>query len=437
MSTKLWSGRFKKSLNQTVEKFNASISFDKRLFEHDIEGSIAHTSMLKKQELISQEEATVIQKGLLEIKQEIKNGTAQLNIAMEDIHMNIETLLKQKIGPIADKLHTARSRNDQVALDTKLFTKKESQEILKLLKNLCQSLKQKAAKHKNTLMPSFTHLQKAQVTTFGYHLQAYISMFKRDIKRLQNCLENLDECPLGAGACSGTTLPINRKFTAKTLGFSRPTNNTLDTVSDRDFVMEFIATCSIVMVHLSRISEELILWSSDLVKFIKLDDAFSTGSSLMPNKKNPDIPELIRGKSGRVFGNLITLLTVMKGLPLAYNRDMQEDKEPLFDTVDTTKNCLEIMAIFITSIKVNKATMAASLNNSNVLATDLVDYLIMQNLPFRKAHEIVGKIVAYSLQNDIPIEKIPLQTLKRYSPEIESNVYEIFCYKNAIKSRGM
>lgn len=435
MKEKPWSGRFQKSLHPEAERFNASIQFDARLYKQDIQGSIAHAQMLGKQNLISPEESQILINGLTHLKNELDSGNLQFNIAYEDIHRNIEALLEEKIGPLARKLHTARSRNDQVALDLRLFLRDEINLIISLLEENIKTLSTIANKQATTYLPGYTHLQRAQPVTLKQHLEAYKEMFTRDISRLESCLERMNFSPLGAGSLSGTSLNIDRKYTANTLSFTGIIQNTLDAVSDRDFALEFLSHASILAMHLSRLSEELILWASEEFSFINLDDAFATGSSLMPQKKNPDIPELIRGKTGRVYGNLIALLTTMKALPLAYNKDMQEDKEPIFDSIDTLKNSLRVLSPFLHSLTFNKEKMQASASKSYILATEIVDYLVSKNIKFRDAHEIASSLTLHAVQNQKYFNELSLETFKKFSEKFEADIFEFLTIESAIKRR--
>jgi argininosuccinate lyase len=419
MTAKLWGGRFEKNTEKVVENFTSSIDFDKKLYEEDITGSIAHVKMLAKTGIIADEEAAVIIDGLLEIKLEIQEGRFKFCAELEDIHMHIENRLAQKIGPVAGKLHSARSRNDQIALDMHLYVKKETDCIITLIQKLQEVILQLAKKHEQTVMPGYTHLQKAQPVTLSYHLKAYYHMFERDKERFSAARKGADIMPLGACALAGTTLPIDKEYTKENLGFSRIYENTMDAVSDRDFVIQFISCCSILMVHLSRLAEELVLWSTEEYNFIELDDAFATGSSIMPQKKNPDVPELIRGKSGRVFGNLMAVLAVMKALPLAYNRDMQEDKEALFDTAKTVSACLEVLPPLLSSMRIKKNSMKSAVEDSFADATDYAEYLVMKGMPFREAHEVVGKMVACCIQSKKRLKDLSIFELKNFSALFE------------------
>ncbi len=432
---KLWKGRFSKAENSLAEEFNASIEVDQRLYKEDITGSVAHAKMLAKQGILSNEEALSIESSLLEILKEIEAGKIQFTIEQEDIHMNIESILTERIGAAGKKLHTARSRNDQVAVDIRLYLKEEIRRILGLLSELNDTLTEIAKKNQDTIMPGYTHLQRAQPVTLAFHLLAYREMFRRDIRRFENCLEGTDSLPLGSGALAGTTYDTDRDYLAEVLGFSRICTNAMDAVSDRDFALEFLSCCSIAMMHLSRFCEELILWSSSEFKFIEMDDAFSTGSSIMPQKKNPDMAELIRGKTGRVYGDLMTLLTVMKGLPLAYNKDMQEDKQPVFDAGDTLKSSLEIFIRMIASMTVNQKAMENAVKSGFMNATDAADYLVSKGIPFRDCHEIIGRIVLYCIENEKAIEELSLEELKSFSDQFEEDIYQKIDIRSCIRAK--
>lgn len=415
MNKKLWGGRFEKETDALVEKFTSSIDFDKNLYNQDIIGSMAHARMLAKTGIISKEDAALIIKGLLEIKLEIEEGNFEFTSELEDIHMHIESRLTEKIGPVAGKLHTARSRNDQVALDLHLYVKERNGQVIRLLERLGGTLRKLAEKYADTAMPGYTHLQKAQPVTLGCHLKAYYYMLERDKERFYDAQKRADIMPLGACALAGTTLPADREYTKDILGFSKTYENTMDAVSDRDFVIEFLACAGLLMVHLSRMAEEIILWTTSEFDFAELDDAFATGSSIMPQKKNPDVLELIRGKAGRVFGNLMSMLTIMKGLPLAYNRDMQEDKEGLFDTAETICACLEVLPKVLLSMKFKKENMAKSLEDSFADATYYAEYLVKKGMPFRKAHEVVGKMVNYCIKKHKRLKDLSIMELKNFS----------------------
>ena len=390
---KLWAGRFQKETDTLVNNFNSSINFDARLYKQDIAGSIAHATMLGKQGIIEQAEADKIISGLKAILADIEAGEVEFTMDNEDIHMNIEAILTQRIGDTGKRLHTSRSRNDQVAVDFRLYVKEEIPTIINQVLDLEQVLIQKAEENLSTVMPGYTHLQRAQPTTFAHYMMAYANMFRRDVTRLEDCLERLDECPLGAGALATSTYPVDRQMTAKLLGFAKPTENSMDSVSDRDYAIEFLSACSILMMHLSRFAEEIILWCSWEFKYADLDDAYSTGSSIMPQKKNPDVAELVRGKTGRVYGDLMTLLTVMKALPLAYNKDMQEDKEPVFDAIDTVEMCLPVFGAMLQTLTIRPKNMAKAAAGGFINATDCADYLVKKGMPFREAYMIVGRLV--------------------------------------------
>ena len=432
---KLWGGRFASPTADSVEAFTSSIDVDARLYRHDIEGSIAHARMLARRRIISSREAQKIVRGLKTIQREIESGRFRFSSADEDIHMNIERRLIQKIGGVGGKLHTARSRNDQVALDMRLYLREEIKTILDALEGLKRELTRGAKRYLHIIMPGYTHLQKAQPVLFSHHLLAYVDMLDRDRERMSGCLERVNVLPLGSGALAGTTFPIDRAYAARLLGFPRISKNSIDAVSDRDFVLEFLSASAILFVHLSRLAEEMILWSSEEFAFIELPDRYCTGSSMMPQKKNPDVPELIRGKSGRVFGHLQALLTVMKGLPLAYNRDLQEDKVPLFDTVDTVKASLGMMRELIRKIKVKKDRMLAAARDGFMNATDLADYLASRGLSFRSAHALVGRVVRFCLDRHRRIEELSLNELKRFSPKIDKDVYVYLTAEAAVQRR--
>ncbi|MGL5694467.1 MAG: argininosuccinate lyase [Peptostreptococcaceae bacterium] len=428
---KLWGGRFRKEENELMEMFNKSFDFDKVLYKKDIEGSLAHVYMQVKCNLLTEEEGSIISKGLIDIEEDIENDNLLLEGNYEDIHSFVEVNLIQRIGEVGKKLHTARSRNDQVATDMRLFAKESTIEIIDLINNFKSTIKEVADKN-NHIMPGYTHLQRAQVVTFKHHLMAYYSMFDRDEKRLKNALEILDECPLGCGALAGTTHYIDREITKEKLGFKRVVNNFMDGVSDRDYLLELMSDFSIIMMHLSRLSEELILWSSQEFKFVEIDDLYTTGSSIMPQKKNPDGAELIRGKSGRVYGNLFSLLTVMKGLPLAYNKDMQEDKEGFFDSVDTIKMSVSIMEKMIYTLKVNHENMKKAVKHGFLNATEVADYLVKHGVAFRDAHSIVGSIVIYCEDNNKAIEELTLEELSKFSNVFSKDIYEFIDYENIL-----
>ena len=420
---KLWGGRFSTRTADSVEAFTASIAIDSRLYHHDIMGSIAHAKMLGKQRIIPLRDAQKIVRGLMAIEREIDSGKFEFSPADEDIHMNIERRLTEKIGAAGGKLHTARSRNDQVALDMRLYLRDEVTAILALLKTLQQDLAKAAKKNLDVIMPGYTHLQRAQPVLLSHHLLAYHDMFDRDRERYAGCLERINVMPLGSGAIAGTTFPIDRSYVAKLLGFPRISQNSIDAVSDRDFLLEFLSTSSILFVHLSRLADELVLWSSQEFAFVELPDGYCTGSSMMPQKKNPDVPELIRGKTGRVFGHLTAVLTIMKGLPLAYNRDLQEDKVPMFDGADTVKASVKIMGEIIRGLKVRRERMLVAALDGYMNATDLADYLVERDLPFRQAHEVSGKIVQRGIALGKRIEELSLAELREFSHKIDKDIY--------------
>ncbi|GGK07538.1 argininosuccinate lyase [Lentibacillus kapialis] len=428
---KLWGGRFRKEENKLMESFNSSLAIDKRLIYEDIIGSLSHVKMLVKTEILTETEGNKIIEGLNSILADIENEELFVSGDYEDVHSFVEVNLIKRIGEIGKKLHTARSRNDQIAVDMRLYAKKKSAEAIEAIELLQSSLKRKADENA-VMMPGYTHLQRAQVVTFKHHLMAYFQMLDRDRKRIENAQDLMNESPLGCGALAGTTHNINRDITANELNFDKPTDNLLDGVSDRDYLLELMSHFSIIMMHLSRLSEELILWSSQEFNFIEIDDAYSTGSSIMPQKRNPDSAELIRGKTGRVYGDLFSLLTTMKGLPLAYNKDMQEDKESFFDSIDTTLSCLEVMAPIIDTLKVNKEIMEKSVKNGFLNATDLADYLVKKGVYFRDAHSIVGSIVIFCEDNEKSIEELSLKELKSFSSEIKEDIYEYIDYHKSM-----
>ena len=433
--TKLWGGRFSQPTDKFVEEFTASVDFDRRLYHQDIRGSIAHARMLGKQGIIPIADVERIVHGLQEILTQIEEGKFDFRVSLEDIHMNIEARLSEKIGEAGKRLHTGRSRNDQVALDIRLYLRDEIVEISAYLDLLIDSLLFQAEENLDVIMPGYTHLQTAQPILFAHHMLAYVEMFTRDKGRLEDCLRRMNVLPLGAGALAGTTFPIDREHVAELLDFPGVTRNSLDSVSDRDFALEFMAAGSIVMMHLSRFSEELILWSTSEFRFVELSDSFCTGSSIMPQKKNPDVPELVRGKTGRVYGNLMALLTVMKALPLAYNKDMQEDKEPLFDTIDTVKGSLKIFADMVREMKVNAATMRTAAAKGFSTATDVADYLVRKGMPFRDAHEVVGKSVAYCIAQGKDLPELSLEEWHRFSERIESDIYDAITLEASVNAR--
>lgn len=435
-NTKLWGGRFEGTVEDWVEQFGASISFDHQLAKFDLMGSLAHVQMLGQTGILSLEEAEQIQDGLKALLRDLEAGELHFDIANEDIHMNMEVLLTEKIGPLAGKLHTARSRNDQVATDMHLYLKEQLGHVLDKLANLNSVLLDLAEKHVETIMPGYTHLQHAQPISFAHHLMAYYNMFQRDSERFAFNLKHTDLSPLGAAALAGTTFPIDRQLSSDLLGFQQPYTNSLDAVSDRDFILEFLSNASILMMHMSRFCEEIINWCSFEYQYISLSDSFSTGSSIMPQKKNPDMAELIRGKTGRVYGHLLGLLTVMKSLPLAYNKDLQEDKEGMFDTVETILNSLDVLAGMLSSMQVNKAKMQQSTENDFSNATELADYLAEKGLPFREAHEIVGKLVLDSIKHGKNIQDWDLEELQVYHPLIEEDIYIYLRPETAVQRRN-
>lgn len=432
---KPWAGRFKGKTAEIVERFTESISFDKRLWGHDIEGSIAHTKMLRKQAIISQEDSEKIIKGLKEIAREIESGKFRFREDLEDIHMNIEAALMRKIGEVGGKLHTARSRNDQVALDLRLYLREETEEIRSLIKKFQKTLLNVAAKHFDALMPGYTHLQRAQPVLLSHHLLAYVEMLQRDEDRLKDTRKRINILPLGSSALAGTTFPIDRFYVAKLLGFDDISKNSIDAVSDRDFVVEFLSDAAILIMHLSRLAEELVLWSTEEFGFIELPEAFTTGSSAMPQKRNPDVVELIRGKAGRVYGNLFSLLTIMKGLPLSYNRDLQEDKLPLFDTVDTVKSCLHVLNEMLPAIKFNIKKMHETAEEGYATATDMAEYLVKKGLPFRRAHEVTGRIVLYCIGKKKKLEELTIEELNQFSPLISDDIYSFLMPEESVRGK--
>ena len=432
---KLWAGRFQKETDTAVNDFNSSISFDARLYQEDIAGSIAHATMLGKQGVIEEHEAEKIIQGLQAILKDIEAGAVEFSEENEDIHMNIESELTSRIGDTGKRLHTARSRNDQVAVDFRLYVKKEIPVIVGMILDLEKVLVKKAEANLDAVMPGYTHLQRAQPTTFAHYMMAYANMLKRDVTRLEDCLERMDECPLGAGALATSTYPVDRFQTAQALGFRKPTDNSLDSVSDRDFAIEFTSALSILMMHLSRFSEEIILWCSWEFKFVELDDAYSTGSSIMPQKKNPDVAELGRGKTGRVYGSLITLLTIMKGLPLAYNKDMQEDKEPVFDAIDTVEQCLPVFAAMVDTLTVKNRNMQKAAGGGFINATDCADYLVKKGLPFRDAYMIVGRLVHMCIKTGETLDTLPLKDFQSVSGAFGPDVYQALELKTCVGGR--
>jgi argininosuccinate lyase len=434
--SKPWAGRFNEPTDAFVEAFTASVGFDQRMYKQDIAGSIAHATMLARVGVLSQEECTLIVNGLKDIEHRIEAGDFTWSTALEDVHMNIEARLTENIGIVGKKLHTGRSRNDQVATDMRLYLRDELALIQAELKRLQTALLDKAEQHVDTIMPGFTHLQTAQPITFGHHLMAWFEMLQRDRSRFTECLQRVNVLPLGAAALAGTTYPIDREYTASLLGFAGVTENSLDSVSDRDFIIEFCADASLCMMHLSRFSEELIIWSASQFDFVDLGEGFCTGSSIMPQKKNPDVPELIRGKSGRVFGHLMGLLTLMKGQPLAYNKDNQEDKEPLFDTIDNLKGCLRVFADMVPKIQVKENKMYQAAFKGFATATDLADYLVRKGVAFRDAHEIVGQAVRYGIQHDKDLSQMTIEEMKSFSKVIEADVFGVLTLEGSVAARN-
>lgn len=434
-TVKPWGGRFTEPTDAFVERFTASVDFDKRMYHHDIAGSMAHATMLAAVGVLTDEEKTTIIDGLEAIQKDIEQGTFEWSVTLEDVHMNIEAALTKRIGITGKKLHTGRSRNDQVATDIRLYLRDEIDAIAKELTRYQFGLLSLAEKHTDTIMPGFTHLQTAQPVTFGHHIMAWFEMAQRDYTRLMDCRARLNQSPLGAAALAGTTYPIDREQTTSLLKFDQPTRNSLDSVSDRDFAIEFTACASIIMTHLSRASEELVLWTSAQFNFIDLPDRFCTGSSIMPQKKNPDVPELVRGKSGRVNGHLICLLTLMKSQPLAYNKDNQEDKEPLFDTIDTLKDCLRAFADMVPAIEPKKEVMYEAAKRGFSTATDLADYLVRKGIAFRDSHEIVGKSVAYGIESNKDLSEMTLDELQQFSSEIDHDVFDILTLEGSVAAR--
>ncbi len=431
----LWGGRFTKDTKEEVFLFNESLSFDKRLFEQDIEGSIAHVVMLEKQHVLTLEEKDAIVKGLTQIKEEVNNSTLQIRGEYEDIHSFIESLLIEKIGDAGKKMHTGRSRNDQVALDMRLYIREQvivvDEELRELLKVLLRIMEENI----RTYMPGFTHMQKAQPITLAHHIGAYFEMFKRDRSRLDDIYKRMNYCPLGSGALAGTTYPLDREYTASLLGFEGPTLNSMDSVSDRDYCIEFLAALSTIMMHLSRFCEEIIIWNSNEYGFVEMDDAYSTGSSIMPQKKNPDIAELVRGKTGRVYGALISMLTTMKGIPLAYNKDMQEDKEMTFDAIDTVKDCILLFTGMADTMKFNSSKMEASARLGFTNATDAADYLVKKGMPFRDAHSVIGRLVLYCIEKNCAIDDLSIEELKEISDVFEADVFDAISLKTCVEKR--
>ena len=432
----LWGGRFTKETDQLVYHFNASISFDKRLYEQDIRGSLAHVEMLAKQGILTEEERDQIKEGLQGILRDVESGALEITDKYEDIHSFVEAVLTERIGEAGKKLHTGRSRNDQVALDMKLYIRDEVRELDGLLKEILEVLLCIMEENTQTFMPGFTHLQKAQPITLAHHMGAYFEMFKRDRSRMKDIYERMNECPLGSGALAGTTYPLDREYTAELLEFRGPTQNSMDSVADRDYLIELLSAMSTVMMHLSRFSEEVIIWNSNEYKFVEIDDAYSTGSSIMPQKKNPDIAELVRGKTGRVYGALMSLLTTMKGIPLAYNKDMQEDKELVFDAIDTTKGCLALFTGMLKTMKFNKDRMEDSAKRGFTNATDAADYLVNHGVPFRDAHGIVGQLVLYCIERNMALDDMSLEEFQAVSPVFEEDIYDAISMKTCVEMRN-
>ena len=434
---KLWGGRFATGTDKATDDFNSSISFDARLYKQDIEGSLAHAEMLGRCGIIPVEDAKLICITLMEILADIESGQVEFEVDAEDIHMNTEKILISRIGDTGKRLHTGRSRNDQVALDLRMYLKVETGKIKSMLTELLDVLLTTSEQHLSTILPGYTHLQRAQPVTLAHHMMAYFQMFRRDIGRLEDCFRRMDVMPLGSGALAGTTYPLDRQFVADKLGFAAITENSLDGVSDRDFAIELASCISMIMMHLSRFSEELVLWSSGEFSFVEMDDAFSTGSSIMPQKKNPDVAELVRGKTGRVYGSLMSLLTVMKSLPLAYNKDMQEDKEAIFNAVDTVKMCLPVFTKMLATMKISKDNMYRAAQGGFTNATDVADYLVKKGIPFRSAHEIIGKMVLYCINHHKAIEDLSMEEFKSFSDKIEQDVYEEISLEKCISGRSL
>lgn len=432
---KLWGGRFTKETNQLVHNFNASISFDQKFYHQDIEGSIAHVKMLAKQGILTEQDRDTIVKGLLGIREDLENGVLEITAEHEDIHSFVEAVLTERIGEAGKRLHTGRSRNDQVALDMKLYTRDEIDELSGLVKGLLTELVTLMEEHIDTYMPGFTHLQKAQPITLAHHVGAYFEMFDRDLSRLSDIRKRMNYCPLGSGALAGTTYPLDREYTAELLGFDGPTLNSMDSVADRDYLIELLSALSTIAMHLSRFCEEIIIWNTNEYRFVEIDDSYSTGSSIMPQKKNPDIAELIRGKAGRVYGALVSMLTTMKGIPLAYNKDMQEDKELTFDAIDTVKGCLALFTGMISSMSFRKDVMESSAKNGFTNATDAADYLVNHGVPFRDAHGIVGQLVLFCIDKGIALDDMTMEEYKAISPVFESDIYEAISLKTCVEKR--
>jgi argininosuccinate lyase len=432
---KPWSGRFREKTSKVVESFTESISFDHRLWRYDIEGSIAHAEMLGRQGIITGEESEKIISGLRAIAKDIENGKFSFRQELEDIHMNIEAALIKKTGDAGGKLHTARSRNDQVALDLRLYVRSEVKQIVSLIRAFQKTLVDIATKYLNALMPGYTHLQRAQPVLLSHHLLAYVEMLDRDAERLNDSLKRINQLPLGSCALAGTTLPIDRTYVAKQLGFEGISQNSIDAVSDRDFIIEFLSVSAILIMHLSRLAEELVLWSSEEFRYVELPDAFTTGSSIMPQKKNPDVAELVRGKTGRIYGNLISLLTLMKGLPLSYNRDLQEDKPPLFDTADTIKSCLTVLNEMFPGIRFNSERMRETAGDAYSTATDIAEYLVRKGVPFRKAHGMTGRIVLHCIEEKKRLADLTMNELNTFSPLIGEDIYAFLAPEESIKNK--
>ena len=432
----LWGGRFTHETDKLVYAFNASIGFDQRFYRQDIRGSIAHVRMLAKQQILTEEERDQIIAGLEGILADVEAGTLQITEEYEDIHSFVEANLIDRIGDAGKKLHTGRSRNDQVALDMRLYVRDEIDAVTEELKKLLKTLLEQMEKHVHTYMPGFTHLQKAQPVSLAHHLGAYFEMFRRDVERLADVRARMNQCPLGAGALAGTTYPLDRSYTAELLGFDMPTRNSMDSVSDRDYLIELLSALSTIMMHLSRFSEEIIVWNTNEYRFVEIDDAYSTGSSIMPQKKNPDIAELVRGKTGRVYGALMQMLTTMKGLPLAYNKDMQEDKELTFDTIDTTKGCIALFNGMLRTIQFREAVMEQSAKNGFTNATDVADYLVVKGVPFRDAHGIVGRMVLACIDRGCALDDLSVEEFRTFSDVIEEDIYEAISMKNCVEKRN-
>ncbi|MDA0811759.1 MAG: argininosuccinate lyase [Verrucomicrobia bacterium] len=431
----MWKGRFEKDTSDLVQRYGESISYDWRLYSHDIRGSIAHASALNAAGILTAKEFAAIKKGLNQIEKEIDAGTFEFSIGLEDIHMNIESALTRRIGAAGAKLHTARSRNDQIALDIRLYCRDEVREIIGLIRKLQTALVGCAGRHQSAVVPGYTHLQRGQPVLFAHHLLAYVEMLERDAARLADCLKRINVMPLGSGALAGSTIVLDRKLVAKLLEFPTVTTNSMDAISDRDFVAELLFAIALAGTHLSRLSEDVILWASAEFGFVSLSDAHTTGSSLMPQKKNPDVAELTRGKTGRLYGNLMSLLTLLKGLPMTYNRDLQEDKEPLFDSIDTIRMALDVFAEMVAAMKVNESVTLKAASDPFLLATDLADYLVKKGVPFRNAHEVIGQLTAHSLKSGIAFQEIPLETYRSFSGAFEQDLYSVLNVTTALKAR--